>query len=120
LADLELAETMVFDGDSTALRLVELAYPAHQYLEAMRNGHVPPVMRPRRTRLAVYRREFAVRFLELKARPFGALQALVGGVAAEEALESAREAEIYEWFREWSAAGIGGLEELLAGGGVPE
>jgi hypothetical protein len=81
----------------------------------MRRGEAMPSMRPRRTRLAVYRKGFAVCFLELKARPFAVLAKLVEGVAAEEAMGGARESEIYDWFREWSSAGISGLDDLLRG-----
>lgn len=115
LAELELAETMVFDGEPGAIQVVELAYPAHVYMEAVRGGGALPAMRPRRTRLAVYRRGYAVCFLELRARPFAVLSGLLRGEGLA-ALERASEAEIFGWFREWSEAGMEGLASLDLGG----
>ncbi len=115
LAELELAETMVFDGEPGAIRVVELAYPADVYVEAVRGGRALPGMRPRRTRLAVYRRGYAVCFLELRARPFAMLAGLLRGEGLA-ALEHASEAEIYGWFREWSEAGMEALASLDFGG----
>lgn len=106
LAELELAETIAFDGDSRALRLLELPYPAHRFLDAMRGGDPQPSMRPRRTWLAVYRRDYGVFHLELTKRAYPVMVALTRGVPLEAALGNAREDEIYEWFREWAAAGI--------------
>jgi hypothetical protein len=137
LARLELAETLVFDeAESTAvtgqsiagltesqweslhltpipaLRLVRLSYPAHEYLQAMRREETPPSLRPRATRLIVYRREYGLFHLPLTAPAFALFQALIEGRPLGEAMEFLLEAggasrkQLFEWFRQWFSEGL--------------
>lgn len=132
LARLELASTFVFDEVESptagpgvisrfsyqqwddlrftpirALRLVELSYPAHRYLEALRSDDTPPRLRPGRTRLVVYRRDFHVFYLPLSRPAYALLQSLCEGLTLGEAVQAmfdaggTGEGPVYEWFRNW-------------------
>ncbi len=132
LARLELATTFVFDEEESptagpgaisrfsyqqwddlrftpirALRLVELSFPAHRYLEALRSDDTPPRLRPAQTRLVVYRRDFHVFYLPLSRPAYALLQSLCEGLTLGEAVQSmfdaggTGEGPVYEWFRNW-------------------
>jgi len=132
LARLELLSTFVFDEEESptagpeaisrfsyqqwddlrftpirALRLVELSYPAHRYLEALRSEDALPRLRPAQTRLAVYRRDFRVFYLPLTHPAYALLQSLCEGLTLGEAVQAmfdaggTGEGPVYEWFRNW-------------------
>lgn len=132
LARLELAETFVFDemespAASTdlvaglpedqwgrlrftpirALRLLRLNYPAHEFMRAMRRNENPPPLRPRRTNLIVYRREYGLFHLPLSAPAFALFQSLAEGSRLEEAMQAmsatggVRQRQLFDWFRQW-------------------
>jgi len=132
LARLELLETLVFDEEESpvatsvsiagvgqenwgglrlrpirALRLVRLDYPVHEFMQAFRRGAPPPSLRPRRTHLIVYRREFGLFHFPVSAPAFALLQALAEGAMLEEAMHAMFEVgggsqkQVFEWFRQW-------------------
>jgi hypothetical protein len=104
-----------------ALRLVELRHNANAYLDTVRDeNHAHP--RPRRKDgwVAVYRRNYGVYRLELKAPAFALLRDLAAGKKLAVALRAASrrggrppgEDRLFRWFREWVAAGIFSTVEL--------
>jgi len=132
LARLELASTFVFDEEESpaagptavsrfscqqwgdlrfipirALRLVELSYPAHRYLEALRIGDTPPRLRPAQTRLVVYRRDFRIFYLSLTKPAFALFQSLCEGLPLGGAVRAlfgaggASERQVSTWFGRW-------------------
>lgn len=138
LARLELAETVVFDEEPSvaadassianmdedqwrqlnlrpirALRLLRLDYPAQLFMNAVRSGADDlPVVRPKRTNLLVYRRDFAVMHLSVSAPAFALFQALAEGRNLGDAMEAmsgagrVKEQELFEWFRVWFSEGL--------------
>lgn len=148
LARLELAMTEVFDEAETAplsaaaiaavpaeawpalrlrpiaaFRLLELRYPVNAYLQAVRDG-ARRRPRPRRQDgwLAVIRRNYRVRRLELTRPAYRLLSDLASGVPLGEAVvvaarrrgtAAAGQTQLYRWFREWMKSGLFmGLEGL--------
>jgi hypothetical protein len=61
------------------LRLLELAYPVHEYISAVRRKEPPAVPAPRRTFLVVTRRDYRVRRCAMSQDEFRLLAALVAG-----------------------------------------
>ena len=139
LARLELAETQVFDEEESpvadgsavngilperwesirlrpiaALRLIELDYPAHLYLAAMRaDGEASPEAPGRkRARLVVFRQNFHIHHLELEPMAHPLLTHLLAGVplgkaiTAEPAAKYLSPNRVFTWFREWFEAGL--------------
>ncbi len=126
LARFELASTFVFDEEESqaampdsvnnldpeawgrlrfrpirALRLLELRCPVHRYLEAIRREDTIPKVRPKKTWVIVFRREYALRHLSLTASAFVLFQKLVGGARSGEAVRGMREKEVFDWFQRW-------------------
>jgi hypothetical protein len=137
LARFELAQTQVFDEEETppltseridsvpsdkwetarlkpiaALRLVSLRYPAHVYLDSMREETARPPVRRKQSFLVIFRRDFGVGWLELTPSAYRLLEALVGGATLGEAIGAgkltspAAQQRLYSWFQEWMAAGL--------------
>lgn len=135
LAELELAMTLVFDAAETppmrqediqriaperwplmrlravdAFRLVDLAYPVHEYLAA-EDATTP---RRRRTRLAIYRQDYALLQMALDRAAYTLLKFLLAGTPLGQAVDKTvaccrvrlRDAQLFEWFRDWTAAGF--------------
>lgn len=132
LARLELAETMVFDEEESspaggepfaglaehqwsrirmrpirALRALVLDYPAHEFMQALRRDEASPRLRPRRTRLIVYRRDYALLHLPLTAPAFSLFQSLMEGETLGDAIQAMSDSgggsqrQVFEWFRQW-------------------
>lgn len=132
LAVLELARTEVFDeresprvsseeisaiGEASwstlrlkpiaALRALQLSHPVHDYVEALHQKSTPPRIRPKRTFLLVYRRDFAVMHLVLSAPAFALFNALLQDQTLEEAMEQMfaeggmDETGIFQCFQSW-------------------
>ena len=101
-----------------AVRLLELKYPANDYMNAVRAGKKPRLPRPRATFAIVYRRDFRLYRRDQEPGQFRLLSALARGRTLSEAVQksvSGRRgnadqlaATLGAWFREWSAAGIFG------------
>ena len=129
LAALELAMTEVFDEEETpllgadaiasitpetrlpliaALRLLPLEWAVNELFQAFRDGGALEEPRRAATWLVVYRRDFAVRRMPVTQRAFSFLSALAGGVTLGEACAQVEptEEELFDWFRDWSAAGL--------------
>jgi hypothetical protein len=139
LARLERAVAQVFDAEESPLldaaaiaaigermadarvrpiapfRLLAFKYPVNAYLQSVRDDvHDHPRLSARATWVAVFRRSYAVRRLELSRDEHALLSALAAGQTIESAVETtlaqarrqpAPEA-FFSWFRDWVAAGI--------------
>jgi hypothetical protein len=97
------------------LRLVEFAYPVHEFVTACRHGTEPPIPEPHHTRLAVTRRQYIVRRVVLSEQQFHLLHLLSQGVPLGSALDEvavqcedieAFTHDITHWFQDWTAAGF--------------
>lgn len=134
LARLELAMTEVFDEvevppishdaigaitpDSRlrlipALRLLDLAYPVNEAFQAWRDEDPLVVPEPRRTWLAVHRRDYSVMRMPLDGQGLAFLEELAAGATLGEACERLlpTQEQLFAWFRDWSAAGLIGAVE---------
>jgi hypothetical protein len=73
------------------LRLLECRYPVHEYLDAVRTGHDPPLPEPRSINLALTRAHFRLSMRELAAVQWQLLQRLNGSTTLADALQSLAE-----------------------------
>jgi len=99
-----------------ALRLLDLRFPANEYMNALRAGKKPRLPRPRATFAIVYRRDFRLFRRDQEPGQFRLLAALARGRTLEEAVRKSVSrrggdadtlaATLGTWFREWAAAGI--------------
>jgi hypothetical protein len=100
-----------------ALRLLVLDHDAGAYLDSLKGEkHNHPPVRRRRTRLVVYRRNYAVKRREQGEAAFALLQDLVAGLPVGRALSRALRRRgaarldgadaAFRLFREWSAMGL--------------
>jgi hypothetical protein len=139
LARLERAVTQAFDAPETdvlgepeiasvgeriegarvvpipALRLLAFRYPVNAYLQSVRDeDHDHPRTALRPSWVAVYRRSYTVRRLELSRDEHTLLHALASGVtlgkAVRKTMRSARRRlapdDFFRWFRVWVQAGL--------------
>lgn len=141
LARVELAVSEVFDEEETpplaaeaiaavapeawerarlqpvaAFRLLALGHPVAPWLDRVRDDEkAPPLPRPRRSFMAVFRRDYAVRRLELAPSAHRLLQELAAGATVGDAVRrvagrgrrsAAGADELFRWFRDWTAAGL--------------
>jgi len=141
LARLELAMTEVFDEAETpalsaravaavpaeswpelrlrpiaAFRLLAVRYPVNAYAESMdRKTHRHPRPRRKDAWLAVFRRDYSVRRLELSRPAYDLLSDLAAGRVLGEAVTTAarrrgaaaaRKTQLYRWFRQWMSSGL--------------
>ena len=140
LARLELAAAQVFDAEETetlsaeavaavpaeawasarlhpiaAFRVLDLRYPANDYLQSVRDeNHDHPQLRARASYVAVYRRHYVVRYLDLGRAAHELLAALTAGIPLGDAVASviakgrrrATADDLFQWFRQWVAAGM--------------
>ncbi len=97
------------------LRLMEFAYPVHEFVTACRHGTEPPLPEPKQTWLAVTRRHYIVRRVALTEQQFRLLSLLSQGITLGAALDDVAQAcddldafsrEIESWFHDWTAAGF--------------
>ncbi len=97
------------------LRLVEAAFPVHEYISGVRQRREIAFPSPQPTYLAVTRRNFLVRRCPMTQAQFQLLSSLVGGATIGDALEEIASqacedleglaAQIQIWFHDWAAAG---------------
>jgi len=141
LARLELMVTQVFDGPETkslpaeaiaavpedawerarltpvaAFRLGAFRYPVNAYLDSMRGeSHDHPKPRLKDSRVAIFRRDYAVRRVDLTRPAYDLLADLVAGKPLGDAVTAAlrrgsrrgpREDELFRWFRDWVSLGM--------------
>lgn len=109
-----------------AIRLVDLRFPANDYMNAVRAGGKPRLPRPRATHAIVYRRDFRVYRRDQEPGQFRLLSALARGRTLEEAVRKSvgsrggnadeLAATLGGWFQAWAAAGIFcGIERTATG-----
>ncbi len=109
---------------AAALRLLVLAYDAGAYLDSLKGEtHRHPPLRRERTRLVVYRRNYAVMRRDLDAAAYALLEDLVAGLTLGRALERALRRRgaarlagaeaAFRLFREWAAMGL--FQAVLTG-----
>jgi hypothetical protein len=97
-----------------ALRMLQLDYPAPRYLEAVREEQPVPVMRPRRTYVVYYRRDYALLRLDLQPSAYHLLGLLAQGERLGKAVETAwlaskprvKEDMLFTWFQRWMSEGL--------------
>lgn len=97
-----------------ALRLLTLRHAVTGHLDAAKHGRPAPRPRRRAIFLAVYRRDYSVRRVELGAAEHALLAALVSGTPLGAAIagatlrlrETRREETVFRWFRGWIAEGL--------------
>ena len=139
LARLELAVAQVFDAPESApldaeavaalgegiadvrlrpieaFRLLELRYPVNDYLQSFRDGdHAHPRLKLKASWVAVFRRHYAMRRLDLGREQHALLLRLTSGATVGEAvatvLGSAKRRlapeEFFAWFQEWVGVGM--------------
>lgn len=96
------------------LRLVELAFPVHEFVTSCRQGTEPPPPEHQETWLAVTRRQYIVRRAALTRQQFQLLRLLSQGVPLGAALDDVADActdvdafskDLERWFQEWTGAG---------------
>jgi hypothetical protein len=98
-----------------ALRLLQAGYPVGAYLDSVNDegGHDHPPTTRRPTFMAVFRRNYGVRRLDLARPSFELLTALAGGETLGRALPAVlrkhartTEDDVFRWFRDWVAGGV--------------
>lgn len=101
------------------LRLGVFDYPVHTYYKALREDSAAPPPELRTTYLAISRREYLVRYLELSRSEYALLKALVEGATLGEGFQSWADSssneepngdagmdpamQVQHWFRRWIA-----------------
>lgn len=96
---------------SKTLRLMELQFPIHEYISAVRKEQEPEFPAASPTYLAISRRDYIVRRQAISEQQWKLLKELQHGKPIVEALEvfDAEEVEsiapqLFEWFKQWTAA----------------
>ena len=103
-----------------ALSVQALRYPVGAYLEAVRQDEPRPSTRRKNHWAVVYRRQYALRWLDLSRPAYRLLHALVSGVPLGEALsgvlsrgrQPVGEVQLFSWFRGWVTEGLFRAVEL--------
>ena len=98
-----------------SLRLLELDFPVHEYVTAVRHSENPDTPPPEPTWLVVTRRDFIVRRGTVSRSEFVLLREILTGHTLNEAIAAAIETtaasvdefagRLRAWFRDWAAAG---------------
>lgn len=105
------------------LRLIELQFPVHEYITALRENREPEIPAAEPTWLAVTRRNYVVRRMPVSQPQFTLLSALADGAPVGEAIERMADShqdldtdqlanDLQEWFRDWSSARLFSRIEL--------
>ncbi len=91
-----------------AFRLLSLRYPVREWARLFRQDATTPAPRRRNTWLAVFRRRYRPRALELTRPAFRILEALAAGAPLGVAIRRVRagEEQLFGWFREWVSEGL--------------
>lgn len=69
-----------------SVKVLRLSFPVHTYYSALRAGGAPAVPSPVETRLAVYRENYVVRFIDLDRTVYSLLEQLLSGESLSSAL----------------------------------
>lgn len=109
-----------------SLRLLELSFPVHEYVTAVRRQQAPEIPKPAETLLVITRRDYVVRRGTVSRAEYTLLQAILKGSTLGESIAAAADsisdrhddelaAHLSEWFQHWSAAGWFHRVELPGG-----
>lgn len=99
------------------VRLLELKFPVHEHVTAVRTGRNPDPPAARAVRLVVHRRDYVVRRFEVAAGQFSLLHCLSAGQSLTAALESALQggpfnhtsnlsSTLFQAFDDWARGGL--------------
>lgn len=99
-----------------SLRLMEVSFPVHEYVTAVRRDKSPEIPMPAETLLVITRREYIVRRGPVSRAEFQLLRAIIEGNTLGESIEIAADAmpegsddefaaNLSQWFRHWASAG---------------
>lgn len=98
------------------LKLLAFRYPVRAYFAAVRENRQPPLPAPAVSFVAVTRRNYIVRFLELSRAQYEILSALLAGLAVEQAVSQAARSsgqdpdslngQLREWLCQWANGGL--------------
>lgn len=97
------------------VRLIDLQFPVHDYITAVRQGSSPEIPAPAATWLVVTRRDYRVRRFAVSHGEFCLLREFQRGATVIEALQTLATLsqdtlptpeEIEVWFRDWTARGF--------------
>ena len=101
---------------AACLRLLEYGFPVNRYYTEYREGRKVPFPPPRAEYVALTRRDYVVRRIELSQPQYQLLRLLCGGSPVGDAIcqvaESGNEdidrmaSEIRTWFQDWARAGL--------------
>jgi len=106
-------DARLFPADG--FRLIELRFPVHEYISAVRQNEDPAPPEPAETLLVVHRRDYVVRRLQLTRPQWTLLSGLASGLSISEAIDRAANAgpyvdgaltELPAWFQRWAAEGL--------------
>jgi hypothetical protein len=96
-----------------SLRVASFAFAVHRFHAAVRRGEHPSRPEPAPTWLAVLRRNYVVRRVELEANEYRLLVQVLAGLTVEEAIargfpSDSREPDlaIRQWFEKWAGEGF--------------
>ena len=106
-----------------AFRLLAFDYPVSRYIGAVDGENGFPRIAARKTWVVAYRRNYQAHRMDLSEPAYEMLSALASGSAMGEAItavltrkrrRAVKEAELFEWFRDWMAEGLFQAVELGA------
>ena len=104
-----------------AFRLLEFDYPASRYLGFVDEENPAPRLARKKTWAVAYRHEYRVHRLDLSQPAYELLSALASGKTVGDAIVSVmtrkwrpavKQANLFEWFRDWMAEGLFQAVEL--------
>lgn len=89
-----------------SLRLAAFRFPVNAFYVDHAEGRAPTPPAPRRSHVAVYRRDHRVFRMALEPRAFAVLDGLHRGEPLGRALVHAKGGDVGTWFRTWAAEGL--------------
>lgn len=114
LTPVQLVETRLFV--SPALRLLRFKFPVSHYFSAFRRQEMPELPEPEQSLIAISRRRFKVKTLELTPAAYEILYALIQGQTIGDAIAAAAPYtdlhaasfgdELRTWFHRWAELGF--------------
>ncbi len=111
-----------------ALRLLEFNYPVSRYLGAVDQENPFPRLARKKSWVVAYRSSYNLHRMDLAQPAYELLSALASGRTLGEAILSVmlrkwrpavRESDLFDWFRDWMAAGLFQSIELGDGAAKP-
>ncbi len=98
-----------------AFRLLEFRYPVSRYVGAVDGENPFPRLAPKKTWVVAYRYKYGLHRMDLTQPAYEMLSALASGRAVGEAIvgvltrkwrPAVKQAQLFEWFRDWMAEGF--------------